>query len=305
MGGTKSKSVVADPHRVVWDNKRPVYGVSCAADARVIATSFPAHGPAGEQVSLLSQEGKRLGGFGTGTGCICWYAEMSPDGGTVAAGFGDCTLRLWDVATDKTRTLGTLGGIVASLKWSKDGKRLFTGNCGDNTVRLWDIASGTVIAQGKTKKSATMFVALAPDAKRAVSGAGDKLIHVWQPAKGEEVGTLAGHTGKILGLRFSPDGRRLASASQDRTVRLWDVAKSAEIAVLEGHRKQVSCVAFFPAGDAVASTSSDGTIRVWTMKGKEVRAISPGATAQSIAITADGSELIAGCDDGVVLGFAM
>ncbi len=304
MASAKAKTAAPSPHRVVGQIGTAVLGVSCAADGSIVTAGF-ARGKELHQVVRWSRDGKRLGGFGTGTGVVCWYAETSPDGQTIAAGFGDCTLRLWDVASGKVRTLEKLGGIVASLAWSADSKHLFTGNCGDKMVRYWDVASGHPVAEAPTEKSGTWFVALSPDGKRGVSGASDKIIHIWDPTA-RAVGQLLGHTGKILALRFSPNGRWLASASQDRTVRLWDMKKRAQIAVLQGHRKQVSGVAFLPSGDGVVSTSSDRTLRLWTMAGEEVRVLFPGPqTAQCIAIAPDGRELIAGCDDGLVRAFAL
>jgi WD40 repeat protein len=297
------KPRVASPHRVVASDVN-ASGLSRAGAGQLVAAGGFG-GPGRHQVSLIdTQTGVIQGSFGTESAVVCWYAESSCDG-VVAAGFGDLSLRLWTPETNVTRQLATLGGIVASVAWSADGKHLFTGNCGDNTVRLWDVARGTVIAERKTKKSATWFVAMSGDATRAVSGAGDKVLHVWEPMSGLEIASLTGHTGKITGLAFFPDGARVASASQDRSVRLWDLDAQKELFVLRGHAKEVRCVAVAPDGTQLASASSDGTIRLWDAQtGAEECVLSVGATAAAaITYSADGEELFAGCNDAVLRAF--
>lgn len=299
----KTTTQAAAELEVLADHGRAINGLSCAPGGRFLtATMGSMYGPTAgtKQVRLWNTKGKELGSFGTGTGCVCWYAEMSPDGDTVAAGFGNLTLGFWRMKKDSTEFIPTPGGIIASLGFSADGQRLFTGNCGDNTVRTWDVAKRTELAAGKTKKSGTWFVALSPDGKRGASGSADKLVHLWDAAKCTELEPLAGHTGKILCLRFSPDGRTLASASQDKTVRLWNL-KSGTSRVCEGHRKQVTAVAFFPKGDRVASTAGDGTVRVWSAKdGRELACIALGDTkADAVAVT-DAGDVLAGCQDGKV-----
>jgi uncharacterized protein (TIGR02996 family) len=293
------KTPTIDAHRVVGALPN-VNGLTRAGPGRFLTAKM-----GGQQISLWdSRTSQKVGEFGTGSGVVSWYAARSSTG-LVAAGFGDCTVRVWDPQTNETRELARLNGIVASLAWSADGALLFTGNCGDNTVRLWDVKRATVLAQGSTKKSGAWFVAMAGDASRGVSGAGDKLIHVWAPKTGGELAALPGHTGKILGLVCSADGRRAYSASQDKSVRAWDLEERRERFVLGGHTRQVTCVALAPDERQLASTSSDGTIRLWNAEtGSAERVISLGVTqAAAIDYASDGAELFAGCSDGVIRAF--
>ncbi|MFT3837301.1 MAG: hypothetical protein QM723_09935 [Myxococcaceae bacterium] len=245
-----------------------VHGLTLGDDGRLVsAAGFRDH------VRVWSPEGKELAHFANtqGYGSVCWQGALSSRG-VVAAGFGNLELWMWSLKSKKGRAVAKLGGIVASLCWSADGRRLFTGNCGDNIVRLWSDEGELLAESSKTKKSATWMVALTPDGKTGFSGSGDKLVHVWDATKCVETGALVGHTGKILGLCVSNDGKRLASASQDRTARVWDLKKGKCIATLEGHRKQVAAVAFSPDGKRVATASNDRTVRVWdAASGAELR----------------------------------
>lgn len=250
--------MTAPEARVVAQQKDDLNGLSVGADGSIIAASGFG------QLKLWDGKGKLLGRLAPKDPGVCWFGAMSSKG-VVATGFGDCTLWLWEPKKKKQRAVTTLGGIVASVAWSADGKLLFTGNCGDNTVRAWSPA-GDLLASGKTKKSGTWFVALTPDGKTGFSGSGDKRVHVWDAKTCKETGELTGHTGKILGLAVSPDGRSVVSASQDGTARIWDVKQGKAVATLKGHQKQVISVAISPDGKRVATGSTDRTVRLWDAK---------------------------------------
>ena len=62
---------------------------------------------------------------------------ISPDDRTLAAAYGDGSLTLWDIATDKPlRTIHANAGRIWSVAYSPDGKRLATAGS-DRVVKLW------------------------------------------------------------------------------------------------------------------------------------------------------------------------
>lgn len=297
---TQASKAPADA-RVVATHFGHVLGLSIAKDGRIVGTAMGRTGRG--QVHMWNPEsGQLVCEFGNGEGQVCWYAEPSPDGDSIAAGFGDCILRLHTVSTGQTRELARLSGIVASLGFSADGRYLFTGDCTENMVRLWDVRSGEVVAAGKTKKSGGWKVALSPDGTRGVSGAADKLVHVWDTHAGKEVGALEGHTGRILELAFHPSGRSVLSASQDKTARIWDLETGASTAVLEGHRKQVLGARFSPDGRACATLTSEA-VRVFdTTSGELMNTLRLGdRLGVSLAYAVDGSAVLVGCEKGEVV----
>jgi WD40 repeat protein len=66
---------------------------------------------------------------------------VSPDRQTLAAGYADGTVQLWDIATNQQigNPITTGDADVASLAFSADGTRLASGG-DDGTVRLWDVS---------------------------------------------------------------------------------------------------------------------------------------------------------------------
>ena len=67
---------------------------------------------------------------------------FSPDGGLLASGGKDRTLRLWNPRTaELRRTLAAHDDRIESLAFSPDGQTLATGSGGtqDATIKVWEV----------------------------------------------------------------------------------------------------------------------------------------------------------------------
>jgi WD40 repeat protein len=202
---------------------------------------------------------------------------LSPNGALLAAGQGDGSIDVWDMA--HMRLLGPpLRGTVAavqSLAFSHDGKSLASGGL-DHTIRLWDVA---------------------------------RLQPLGPP--------LTGHTGPISGLSFSRTGATLASGSGDGTIRLWDFSGAPPLgyrltdptvaAMTADTGDKFTDIIYSPGGPLFVSVSfSGGAIQSWSSAGRHRLGQLPSngligeGTTRAMALSPDGTMLAFGSAGGAI-----
>ena len=145
---------------------------------------------------------------------------FTPDGNTLAVGYGHGDIALWDMKTQRliTRQIvvrDTPVSVPWTLAFSPDGRLLAAG--------------------GHT-----------PPYVNPRAGYEAPFISLWKVPTLELVGSFEGHARDIhrqeyavSSIAFSPDGSLLASGSDwDYTVRLWEVATQRQIAMLSKNRRR-------------------------------------------------------------------
>ena len=228
----------------------------------------------------------------------------SPDGGLLASGSKDGTVRLWDPASGEHNcTLTGHDYWVNGVAFSPDGGPLASGSY-DGTVRLWDPATGGHRRTLTGHAGAVFAVAFSPDGRLLASGS-DGAVELWDPASGEHHRTLTGHEGAVYGVAFSPDGRLLASGSYDGMMRWWDPATGECRRTIASYRSAVNCVAFSPDGRLLASGSNDGAVELWDLASGELCRNLTGhesylSAVYCVAFSPDGRLLAGGSKEGTV-----
>jgi WD40 repeat protein len=247
-------------------------------------------------------------------GSIVYSFGFTPDGRRLVMG-GDPVsegVHVWDMATDKTKSLGGQGIVIAMLA---DGRRFATSWL-ESAIHIVDIDSGDVtreLQHGDTVRT----IAVNKDGSRLVSGGLDKLLHVWDLARGERVTTFDKHQEWITRAVFSADGKEVISAGHDNKLRIWNAANAAQRLEIE-HPEPIWALAVSPDGRHILTGTggtlvgnprvlemnqgSDNVLRLWeTATGKLVREMK-GHThaAYTVDFSPDGRLAVSGSWDTTI-----
>ncbi|HSN77186.1 MAG TPA: WD40 repeat domain-containing protein, partial [Anaerolineae bacterium] len=234
---------------------------------------------------------------------------FDPTSRTLAVGYADGRVRLWDVAARQASELAGPGKDrqTNSLAFSPDGQRLASARA-DQTVVVWDLAtSQAVTLTGHTGN--VQAVAFNRDGTLLASAGRDESVRVWDVASGQgQYGqqpgsTLNAHDGWVMGVAFHPDGQRLASAGYDGNVILWDVAAHSRLGrSLAGlHDDEIWAVAISPDGRQAASAGKDRRVVLWDLATSQPTELGRHAdSARAVAFSPDGATVASGGHDGVV-----
>jgi len=233
---------------------------------------------------------------------------FSADGGQLASGSSDQTVKFWDVSTgQEATTVASEIKDVQALAFSRDGRWL-AAETSSNAVTVWSAATGQevrTLSNNKASGVASSWVysiAFSPDSRSLASGVDDTTVRLWDVATGQPIRDLtAGHR-SVIYIAFSPDGRWLASGGDSHTIKIWEAATGQEIRTLRGHKKDVYAAAFSPNGRYLASASADTTVKLWdAATGREIHTLTGhGSDVTSIAFSPDSLWLASGSWDKTI-----
>jgi WD40 repeat protein len=227
----------------------------------------------------------------------------SPDGTTLASGFYDGTVKIWDIANgSKVRTLDGHTNYVTIVAYSPNGNILAT-TAYEEPTKLWDVTSGQELRK-LIENNGVRGMAFSPDGDilaitTFLGPTGNEKISLWDVASGQKLRTLerqlsGGSEDGGIGVAFSPDGKILACGYEMGSITLWDVSNWNELRTLTGNASGVLRLVFSPDGDILASAGFEGPLKLWDVaSGQVLRTFGGDIWGVSMAFSPDGKTILA------------
>jgi WD40 repeat protein len=146
------------------------------------------------------------------------HLAFVPDGSTLLTASRDGSVRVWDLASQKTVRSWEpdhLGG-PRWLAVSPNGKLAATASYNDAIIRLWDIGSGKELQSIKQPSRAVGCVVFAPEDLTLISSGEDTSpegarVVLWDANTGQELREFSGHFGGSSGIAFDLGGQSFVS----------------------------------------------------------------------------------------------
>jgi WD40 repeat protein len=226
---------------------------------------------------------------------------VSPDGRSLAAGYGDGTVRQWNGDDGREeRAFRAHAEAVSGVGYSPDGKLLFTGSA-DRTLGVWDSTSGEPL-HNLRHDSAIVALAVAPRGPRVVTGTADGALCLWDYDSGNELARLRGDEKWISGVAWLAGGQAVVAGYNGRderwdaetTFRVWDLSPSPQTFCVSESPLPITCIASSPRAPQVATGDSEGVVAIWDVD-RSHRTTSPPLprrAVEALDLTPEGNALI-------------
>jgi WD40 repeat protein len=225
------------------------------------------------------------------------------DGGSVAAGCADGTIRVFDRRLRERLVVGPLDARISALTCQADGSRAAAA-VGRSAVVV-DLRVGEVIASLGGHTEDVLAVALSDDGTRLLTGSDDTTVGLWDVAAGTLLQQLFGHPRWVDTVRFLHRSDRALSTSGKLTPTtalwdlstgryLWAVRGSSPAAVSNDEALLATCFHDLNRPDPVY------TFSVWDLSTGTLRWTSPplGGEVADLAFTPDGRAVLSAAEDG-------
>ncbi len=270
--------------RLVGESPR-IESVVFSPDGKRLAVSGGAPARFGEIQVWDTETYKELNSFKI-TADSLYGASFSPDGGKIAFGCADKTVRLISAVDGKElMKFDGHGDLVLATAFTVDGRRMLSGSR-DRAMKLISVANGQFIDDINKLLEGVMCLARHPKEDRVACGGDLGTPRIYRIS--ENQGRTAANNdanlireferqpGPIGSIAYSPDGGSIAVGNMNGEVRVYKTSDGSRVATLKENHGAVFALQFHPTKNQLATAGLDGTVRIFEVpEGKPVTAFSP------------------------------
>jgi WD40 repeat protein len=221
------------------------------------------------------------------------------------------TVRVWDVnsADQKPRVIAADPVSVCACEFTPDEKMLLTGG-GSGELKLWDTSTWNLIATMpcNEESNAIHSLQLSTDGQFAFTGTYRGTVCKWNLADRSlecviPVSMDRQPNSLVVGMFELTGSDEVLIATRGGAVSLWNHKHGREVRTLKSALDQLVSLVLTPDGQQLIGVSEHGKMQGWDISTGDPFAIRPFtkiAIPRALAVSGDGSLLIAGDNDGEI-----
>ena len=192
-----------------------------------------------------------------------------PTASCVLSGSEDNAIRLWDVASRRSRESRSAATAAPSARarsrptasWSSPAATMQQCACGTSQATRKSACCTPPCSPGMTMPCSRP--AIRTTASRSSPPAAIARPACGTPQSGERLRQFEeGHEFLASGAAFFPDGKHLATGAGDNSVRIWDLTAGTQVAVLTPTGR-IGTLAVSPDGNWIATGSPGNDVQIW------------------------------------------
>jgi tricorn protease-like protein len=188
--------------------------------------------------------------------------KYSRDGGLLASGSNDHSVRIWDSTYKLIKVLEGHNGNINTLLFDYSRKYLLSGS-DDRNIVMWELASGKKLRVINTTSSVNAIALNPQDNRQLIVAGAEPKIRAISLQSNTITRTFDGHTDIVNAIDINISGTIMISGSNDKSARLWDLKTGKEMRKLPVDCWKVTAVALSEDGNYAFTGCNDGSIKVW------------------------------------------
>lgn len=227
--------------------------------------------------------------------------SFSPDGRSIAAGFGNGSVDVWDIESESiTASLSAYASRGSNAEYSQSGQILARGT-GD-WIYLTDATTMETLRALISWSGEVQAIAVSSDGGNLASVSSEGDATVWNTDTGAEIYDLPCTCRYSQCISFSPDGKLLASCCDPNTVQVRDVATGNVVSSLPVRKARN---AVFSHDGSLLATSTLEVVQLWDVQaGTIILELSgPAELVTSLSFSPNGEFIATGHSSNISQGY--